>query len=75
MLKFTFYFTDTIHELLHLDEVLYSERARTYLQLLCASFSLTELLSKTVVRNFDVMLGQALNHFEYNSVILCSIVL
>jgi hypothetical protein len=35
-------------------------------------FSLTKLLNMAMVQNFEVMLGQTLNHSVYNSVISCS---
>jgi hypothetical protein len=34
-------------------------------------FPLTELLNMAVFRNYEVMSGQTLNYFVYNSVILC----
>jgi hypothetical protein len=36
------------------------------------NFVLTKLLNMAMVRNFEVMLGQKLNHSVQNSVILCS---
>jgi hypothetical protein len=45
------------------NEVLYSERSWIYLHgLFELLFSLAELLNIVVVRNFEVMLGQMLNH-------------
>jgi hypothetical protein len=56
------------------NEVLCVERSWTYLQVLFEVFSLTELLNVAVFRNYEVMLGQTLNYFVYNSVILCSVI-
>jgi hypothetical protein len=38
------------------------------------NYSLAELLNMAVVRNFEVLLGQTLNYFMWNSVTLCSVV-
>jgi hypothetical protein len=59
MLKFIVCFAETTHEPLHLDELWYSKRSWTYLQVLIESlFCLTQfLLNMTMVRNFEVMLG------------------
>jgi hypothetical protein len=55
---------ETTYEPLHSDNVLYSERSLTYLQVLFESlFSLPEILNMAVVRHIDVMLGQTLNCF------------
>jgi hypothetical protein len=55
---------ERIHEPLHLDEVLYSERSWSYLQVSFELlFSLTELLNMVVFRTYEVMLGQMLNYF------------
>jgi hypothetical protein len=40
---------------------------KLYLVLFETLFALTELLNMAVVRNFEVMLGQTLNHFNKDS--------
>jgi hypothetical protein len=60
---------DTTHE------PLYTEISWTYLQVLFESlFSSTEVLNMAVFQNYEVMLGQMLNYFVKNSVILCSVI-
>jgi hypothetical protein len=55
------------------NEVLHIERYWIYLQVLFeSSFSLTERLNVAIFRIYAVTLGQKLNYFLYNSVILCS---
>jgi hypothetical protein len=55
-------------------EVWYSERSYTYLKVLFESFCLTKLLSMVMVRSFEVMFGQTLNHSAQNSVILRNVI-
>jgi hypothetical protein len=65
-LKFTFYFMEKTHELLHLEKwsFLYIERSWTCQQVLFESlFCLTELLNMAVFRNYEVMFKQTQNYF------------
>jgi hypothetical protein len=51
------------------------DHRHTYLQVLFdLLFSLAELLNMAVFRNYEVVLGQTLNFFVYNSVILCGVI-
>jgi hypothetical protein len=57
------------------NDVLRSEISCIYLQGLFETFfSLKELLNMAAFRNFEVMLGQTLNYFVWNSVILYTFV-
>jgi hypothetical protein len=54
---------EATHEPLPLTDVLCSKRSYTYIQVLFESlFYLTKLLNMFMVQNFEVMLGQTLNH-------------
>jgi hypothetical protein len=54
------------------NEVLHSERSWIYLHgLFEPLFSLAELLNIVVVRNFEVMLGQTLDHLQSVEFCLC----
>jgi hypothetical protein len=51
------------HELLHSEEFRYSKGYLSYLQVLFQSLLyLTKFLNVAMVQNFEVMLGQTLNH-------------
>jgi hypothetical protein len=51
------------------NKVLYIEISWIYIQMLCLLLcSVAELLNMAVVHNFEVMLGQTLNHFVWYSV-------
>jgi hypothetical protein len=59
----------------HTDEVWYrKDHAHTLTSLFESLFCLTKLLNMTTVRNSEAMLGQTLNHFVSNSLILCNLV-
>jgi hypothetical protein len=62
----------TTNELLYVDTL--KDRGHNLQVLFESLFSLTEILNMAVVWNFEVMLD-TLNHFVYNSVIVCSFIL
>jgi hypothetical protein len=62
-LKLVFCFVEITGALTHIDEIWYSKRLWTYLQVLFESLScLTKLLSIAMVRNFEVGLLQTRKH-------------
>jgi hypothetical protein len=46
----------------------------TPINFICIIVLFDEVSNMAIVQNFEVMLGQTLNHSVYNSVILCSAV-
>jgi hypothetical protein len=57
------------------NEAFYSEISGTYPQILFESlFGMIKLLNTAMMRNFEVMLDQMLNHSEQNSVIECNVI-
>jgi hypothetical protein len=57
-----------------INAVWYSRSLWTYIQVLFESlFCFIKLLHIVMVQNFEVMLGQTLNHSVLNSVVLCNV--
>jgi hypothetical protein len=70
MLLFIFCVMEIIRELLNIDQVWYSKRLLTYLQVLFeSSFLVTKHVSMLMVRCFEVMLGETLDNSVQNSVV------
>jgi hypothetical protein len=59
------------------DEPLHLDKSNPYSQTQCIytqTFCLTKLLNMAMVKHFEVMLGQTLNHYVQNCTVLSNVI-